>query len=109
MARITSYHRSGFAGWLLRQSGCLQARDDGGRFLRAVERRSSLYRPADPVDNLKYMEPSSTSPTLIGERPEMSEQDRVNRLSALWDRLVDPDGFDREALKNIEQLDERDQ
>lgn len=39
----------------------------------------------------------------------MSEPDRVKRLSALWDRLVDPDGFDREALKNIEQLDERDQ
>lgn len=55
------------------------------------------------------MEPSSTSPTLIGERPEMSEQDRVQRLNALWDRLMDPDGFDREALKNIKQLDERDQ
>jgi hypothetical protein len=55
------------------------------------------------------MEPSSTSPTLIGERSEMSEKDRVRRLNALWDRLMDPDGFDREALKNIEQLDERDQ
>jgi len=46
---------------------------------------------------------------LLGERPEMSEQDRVQRLNALWDRLMDPDGFDREALKNIKQLDERDQ
>ena len=55
------------------------------------------------------MEPSSTSPTLIGERSEMSEKDRVRRLNALWDRLMDPDGFDREALKNIEQLEERDQ
>jgi hypothetical protein len=55
------------------------------------------------------MEPSSTSPTLIGERLEMSEQDRVARLNALWDRLIDPDGFDREALQNIEQLDEPDQ
>ena len=55
------------------------------------------------------MEPSSTGPTLIGERPEMSEQDRVARLNALWDRLMDPNGFDRDALKNIEQLDERDQ
>lgn len=55
------------------------------------------------------MEPTSTRPTLIGERPEMSEQDRVQRLNALWDRLMDPDGFDRDALKNIKQLDERDQ
>ena len=55
------------------------------------------------------MDPKSTSATLIGERPEMSEQDRVQRLNALWDRLMDPDGFDREALKNIKQLDERDQ
>ena len=55
------------------------------------------------------MEPRSTSPALLGERPEMSEQDRVQRLNALWDRLMDPDGFDREALKNIKQLDERDQ
>jgi hypothetical protein len=39
----------------------------------------------------------------------MSEQDRVARLNALWDRLMDPNGFDRDALKNIEQLDERDQ
>jgi hypothetical protein len=39
----------------------------------------------------------------------MSEQDRAERLKALCDRLMDPDGFDREALKNIEQLDERDQ
>lgn len=61
------------------------------------------------VDYLVRMEPTSTSPTLIGERPEMSEQDRVQRLNALWDRLMDPDGFDREALKTIKHLDERDQ
>lgn len=46
---------------------------------------------------------------MIGERPQMSEQDRVERLNALWDRLMDPDGFDRDALKNIERLDGRDQ
>jgi hypothetical protein len=33
----------------------------------------------------------------------------VARLNALWDRLMDPYGFDPDALKNIEQLDERDQ
>jgi hypothetical protein len=37
----------------------------------------------------------------------MSEEDRVERLNALWDRLMNPDGFDREALKHIERLDER--
>ena len=69
----------------------------------------SLFRLADRVDNLECMEPSPTSPALLGERPQMSEEDRVERLNALWDRLMDPDGFDREALKNIKQLDERDQ
>jgi hypothetical protein len=64
---------------------------------------------AQSVDNLEYVEPSSASRRLIGERPEMSEQDRVQRVNALWDRLMDPDAFDREALKNIKQLDERDQ
>lgn len=68
-----------------------------------------LYRLPDRVDNLECMEPSSTSPALLGERPQMSEEDRVERLNALWDRLMDPDGFDREALKVIKQLDERDQ
>lgn len=55
------------------------------------------------------MEPSSTSPAVLGERPQMSEEDRVERLNALWDRLMDPDGFDRNALKHIEQLDEPDE
>jgi len=61
------------------------------------------------VDNLGCMEPSPTSATLIGERAEMSEEERVRRLDALWDRLMDPDGFDRDALKTIEQVDEHDQ
>ena len=39
----------------------------------------------------------------------MSEEERVRRLDALWDRLMDPDGFDRDALKTIEQVDEHDQ
>ena len=68
-----------------------------------------LYRLPDRVDNLECMEPSSSSPALLGERPQMSEEDRVDRLNALWDRLMNPDGFDREALKHIKQLDERDQ
>jgi len=83
-------------------------KDDGGRLRRPLRACRSAYRSADCVDNLEYMEPSSASPTLIGERAKMSEEDRVERLNALWDRLMDPDGFDREALKHIEQLDERD-
>ena len=61
------------------------------------------------VDTLKQMRSSRPSPLLIGERPDVSEEDRVERLTALWDRLMDPDGFDREALKNIEQLDDAEQ
>jgi len=68
-----------------------------------------LYRLHDCVDNLECMEPAPTSPALLGERSQMSDEDRVERLNALWDRLMNPDGFDREALKHIEQLDERDE
>jgi hypothetical protein len=53
------------------------------------------------------MEPPHTNPTLAAERTEMSDEERVARLEALWERLVDPDGLDRETLKNIEELTER--
>jgi hypothetical protein len=37
-----------------------------------------------------------------GEIAEMSPEDRAKRLNALWQRLTDPDGFDRAALATIE-------
>ena len=41
-----------------------------------------------------------------GEIAEMSPEERTKRLNALWQRLMDPDGFDREALANIEEVTE---
>ena len=37
-----------------------------------------------------------------GEVAEMPPEDRAKRLRALWKRLMDPDGFDRDALATIE-------
>lgn len=39
-----------------------------------------------------------------GEVVEMPPDERVTRLDALWQRLMDPDGFDRDALANIEEV-----
>jgi hypothetical protein len=33
----------------------------------------------------------------------MSPEERTKRLNALWQRLMDPGGFDREALANQEE------
>lgn len=33
---------------------------------------------------------------------EMPPEERARRLTALWKRLMDPDGFDRDALATIE-------
>jgi hypothetical protein len=46
-------------------------------------------------------------PTVIGERPEMSDEDRAALIDALWKRLNDPNGLDWETLENIEQLTKR--
>jgi hypothetical protein len=34
----------------------------------------------------------------------MSREVGTKRLNALWQRLMDPDGFDREALANMEDV-----
>jgi hypothetical protein len=36
-----------------------------------------------------------------GEVVEMPPEERAKRLTALWNRLMDPDGFDRDALATI--------
>jgi hypothetical protein len=43
----------------------------------------------------------------ITERAAVSDEEREAALEALWRRLNDPDGFDWEVLKNIEELTER--
>jgi len=37
-----------------------------------------------------------------GEIVDMPPEERARRLAALWKRLMDPDGFDRDALATIE-------
>lgn len=37
-----------------------------------------------------------------GEIVEMPPEERARRLTALWKRLMHPDGFDRDALATIE-------
>ena len=59
--------------------------------------RSSLPAVKRPV----------SPPTVIGERPEMSDEDRAALIDALWKRLNNPNGLDWETLENIEQLTER--
>jgi hypothetical protein len=44
-----------------------------------------------------------------GEIAEMSPEERTKRLNALWERLTDPDGFDRAALASIEGATRSDQ
>ncbi|MBV9797453.1 MAG: hypothetical protein JO039_05325 [Solirubrobacterales bacterium] len=39
-----------------------------------------------------------------GEIAETSPEERTKRLNALWQRLMDSDGFDREALANMEEV-----
>jgi len=66
-----------------------------------------VFLAAAVVDTFRYVERSSTSPKVIGELPEMSDEDRAARLDALWQRLNDPDGLDWDALEDIEQLTDR--
>lgn len=40
----------------------------------------------------------------IHEIVEMPPDEQVRRLDALWQRLMDPDGFGREALAKIEEV-----
>jgi hypothetical protein len=40
----------------------------------------------------------------VGELIVMPPHERVRRLEALWERLMAPDGFDRDTLANVEEL-----
>jgi hypothetical protein len=44
-----------------------------------------------------------------GEIVAMPPEERARRLTALWKRLMDPDGFDRDALATIEGPTHKDQ
>lgn len=40
---------------------------------------------------------------LVGERPEMSDDERDRALAELAERIFDPTWLDREALKELEK------
>ena len=46
--------------------------------------------------------PASTTPT--AEKPALTDEQRAARLKLLAERLLSPDGLDRDTLARIEQL-----
>jgi hypothetical protein len=55
------------------------------------------------------MEPSSTSPTLIAERPELPEEEQAKRLAELAELMFDPTWLDRETLAELEKNEDEPQ
>jgi hypothetical protein len=49
----------------------------------------------------------STTPT--AEKPALTDEERAERLQRLAERLGSPDGFDHDALAQIEELNRDDQ
>jgi hypothetical protein len=53
--------------------------------------------------------PDHARATQVGEIVDMPPGERQSRLDVLWQRLTDPDGFDRAALATIEGSTRSDQ
>jgi len=49
------------------------------------------------------MRRTPANPALIGERPDMSDQERDKALGELAELIFDPTWLDREALKELEK------
>jgi hypothetical protein len=47
---------------------------------------------------------STSDTTATAEKPALSDQQRAARLALLAERLLSPDGLDRDTLSRIEQL-----
>jgi hypothetical protein len=47
---------------------------------------------------------STSDTTATAEKPALSDQQRAARLELLAERLLSPDGLDRDTLARIEQL-----
>ena len=52
----------------------------------------------------RLVEPPVPDTTPTAERPELSDNDRAERLALLAERLRSPDGLDHDTLAQIEQL-----
>jgi hypothetical protein len=53
---------------------------------------------------LEGVKRSTQDTTATAERPALSDQQRAARLELLAERLLSPDGLDRDTLARIEQL-----
>ena len=49
------------------------------------------------------MRRTPATPALIGERPEMSDEERDKALAELAELIFDPTWLDREALQELEK------
>ena len=50
------------------------------------------------------MKRSTQAATATAEKPALSDEQRAARLELLAERLLSPDGLDRDTLARIEQL-----
>ena len=64
--------------------------------------RTAPRSPPVPVTS-EEMRQTPANPALIGERPEMSDEERDKALAELAELIVDPTWLDREALKELEK------
>jgi hypothetical protein len=51
-----------------------------------------------------HVKRSTSDTTATAEKPALSDQQRAARLALLAERLLSPDGLDRDTLSRIEQL-----
>ena len=74
---------------------------DSGAELRVDLDRDDLRRDEIVLRRLDSDRERGTA--VVGERPEMSDEERAKRLAHLADRIFDPTWLDREALKELER------
>jgi hypothetical protein len=77
---------------------------DSGVELRVDLDRDDLHRDEIALRRLDSDRERGTA--VVGERPEMSDKERAERLAQLADRIFDPTWLDREALKRLERHEE---
>lgn len=64
---------------------------------------------ASDAGTLDAVDPSLPSTSLTAEKPKLTDAERAERLKLLAERISDPDGLDREALAQVEQLNDDEQ
>ena len=72
--------------------------------LRGLGGRLAVVVPTRLHARLNDVKRAAATPAPAQETPDLSDDERAARLTLLAQRLRDPDGLDREALAQIEQL-----